>query len=378
MVTHSLDQPALRKIIHVDMDAFYASVEIRERPELRGKPVIVGGSPEGRAVVCSASYEARRFGVRSAMACSRARRLCPDAVFVHPNFERYTEVSARIREIFREVTDWVEPLSLDEAYLDVTQNHRGQRQASKLAEWIRSEIRSRTGLTASAGVAPNKLVAKIASDYRKPDGLTVVAPERVEAFMAPLGVGRLWGVGEKTEARLKELGLCTVADLRARTSGELERLLGGLGPELHRQAWGIDHREVVSHWEPRSRGSERTFSRDIQESGRLLDVVDELAGEVVGEIRRLAKPARTVTLKIRYDDFRTITRSQTLASPTDELAVVAPLVRELLFRNTEVGVRPVRLLGVSLSGFGGEGRGQGEDGEEAGPESIGVQLKLAL
>ena len=349
MVTEAIT----RKIIHVDMDAFYASVEVRDHPELRGRPLVVGGSPEGRSVVCSASYEARRFGVRSAMACSRARRLCPQAIFVHPNFDRYTEVSAQIREIFHEVTDRVEPLSLDEAYLDVTQNHHSESQASKLATWIRSEILRRTGLTASAGVAPNKLVAKIASDFRKPDGLTVVAPERVEAFMAPLAVGRLWGVGEKTEARLKELGLVTVADLRARTPDELEKLLGGFGRELHRQAWGIDHREVISHWEPRSRGSERTFRQDIQESGRLLDVVDELAGEVVGEIRRISKPARTVTLKIRYHDFTTITRSQTLALPTDELSVVAPLARELLFRNTEVGVRPVRLLGLSLGGFAG-------------------------
>jgi DNA polymerase-4 len=361
-------EPNARKIIHVDMDAFYASVEIHDRPELRGKPVVVGGSPEGRAVVCSASYEARRFGVRSAMACSRARRLCPQAVFIHPNFGRYTEISARIREVFHEVTDRVEPLSLDEAYLDVTQNHMGEAQASRLASWIRSEIRLRTGLTASAGVAPNKLVAKIASDFRKPDGLTVVAPERVEAFMAPLAVGRLGGVGEKTEKRLQDLGLCTVADLRGRTPDELEKLLGGFGRELHRQAWGIDHREVISHWEPKSRGSERTFSHDIQESGRLLDVVDELAGEVVGEIRRIAKPARTVTLKIRYHDFTTITRSQTLALPTDELAVVGPLARELLFRNTEVGARPVRLLGLSLGGFSGAGSGE--------PETISAQLEL--
>lgn len=355
----------VRKIIHVDMDAFYVSVEVRDRPELRGRPVIVGGSPQSRGVVCSASYEARRFGVRSAMACSRAQRLCPQAVFVHPNFEKYTEASREIRAIFREVTDRIEPLSLDEAYLDVTQNHRGEKHAMVLARWIREEIRSRLGLTASAGVGPNKLIAKIASDFRKPDGLTVIPPERVEAFLAPLQVGRLWGVGEKTEKRLNDLGFFKVEDLRSSTPEFLREKLGSYGPELYRQAFGLDDREVISHWEPKSRGSERTFSQDIAEAGKLLLILDELADEVAREIARLQKPARTVTVKIRYGDFTTLTRSKTLAFATDRFEEISEVARELLFKNTEVGSRAVRLLGLSMSGFAEDA----ESGAEKWPET---------
>ncbi len=344
---------ANRKIIHVDMDAFFASVEIRDRPELRGRPVVVGGSPEGRGVVCAASYEARKFGVRSAISCRKAYQLCPQAVFVQPRFDRYQEVSREIRGIFREVTDRIEPLSLDEAYLDVTENHFGEARAGILARWIRAEIKSRLGLTASAGVAPNKLVAKIASDYRKPDGLTVVAPERVEQFMAGFKVGRLWGVGEKTEKRLNEAGFFNVTDLRASTPEKLRELLGSFGPDLFEQSWGRDDRPVISHWEPKSRGSERTFSRDIQDASHLMAIVDELASEVAEDLERIGRPGRTVTLKIRYGDFETITRSETITLPTQDPLVIGETARALLFKNTEVGARPVRLLGLSMSSLVG-------------------------
>jgi DNA polymerase-4 len=385
---HAHSEEPARKVIHVDMDAFYASVEMRDRPELRGRPLIVGGSPESRAVVCSASYEARARGVRSAMPCSRAARLCPDAVFVRPNFEKYTAASRDIRAIFRQVTDQIEPLSLDEAYLDVTRHHwavdPSETRASRLAQWICAEIRARLGLSASAGVAPNKLVAKIASDFRKPGGLTVVAPERVEQFMAPLPVGRLWGVGEKTEKRLHELGYFSVTDLRRSSAERLAMELGNFGPELYRQAWGIDHRPVISHWEARSRGSERTFLRDIQDVGRLLEVIDQLCSELASEgeapnqsedrarsagpaprLGLLEKAARTVTVKIRYEDFTTLTRSLTLQGSTRDLDEIAAIARELLFKNTEVGIRPVRLLGVSVSGFA-----------ESGPDSEGPEQEL--
>ena len=344
---------ANRKIIHVDMDAFFASVEIRDRPELRGRPVVVGGSPEGRGVVCAASYEARKFGVRSAISCRKAFQLCPQAVFVSPRFDRYQEVSREIRAVFREVTDRIEPLSLDEAYLDVTENHFGEERAGILARWIRAEIRARLGLTASAGVAPNKLVAKIASDYRKPDGLTVVAPERVEQFMSGFSVGRLWGVGEKTEKRLNEAGFFKVTDLRASTPEKLRELLGSFGPDLYEQSWGRDDRPVISHWEPKSRGSERTFSRDIQDASHLMAIIDELASEVSEDLERIGRPGRTVTLKIRYGDFETITRSETIALPTQDALVIGETARALLFKNTEVGERPVRLLGLSMSSLVG-------------------------
>jgi len=349
------------------MDAFYASVEIRERPELRGRPVIVGGSPDGRGVVCSASYEARRFGVRSAMACSRAAKICPEAEFVYPNFDLYSQVSREIRQVFHEVTDLVEPLSLDEAYLDVTSNKQSEKLAGKIAQWIRAEIVSRTGLTASAGVAPNKLVAKIASDLKKPNGLTIVPPERVLEVLAPLSVGRLWGVGPKTEERLNELGYFKVDDLRRSSREVLRAQLGGFGEELWNQAHGRDDRAVDPHDDPKSRGSETTFSEDVREIGKLLDVLDRLAEDVASDLARLGRPARTITVKIRYSNFETITRSQTLFRPTAQARTIAKTARELLFRDTEVGQRPVRLLGISASGL---------VSADDGPEQLWLDLEL--
>jgi DNA polymerase-4 len=349
------------------MDAFYASVEKRDHPELANRPVIVGGSPEGRGVVASCCYEARRFGVRSAMSARRAIQLCPQAAFVHPNFDRYREISHQIRELFHEVTDLVEPLSLDEAYLDVTTNKREEKLAGKLAQWIRAEIRLRTGLTASAGVAPNKLVAKIASDLRKPDGLVIVSPDQVERVLGPLSVGRLWGVGPRTEERLNRLGYFKIEELRRASPELLDLELGRFGRDLWEQAHGRDDREVIAHLDPKSRGSETTFSEDIRDAGKLLDVLDGLAEEVAEDLSRLGRPGKTVTVKIRYSNFETITRSETLFRPTAQARVISRAARELLFRDTEVGVRPVRLIGISVGNLASP---------DSGPEQLWLDLEL--
>ncbi len=342
-----------RKIIHVDMDAFFASVEQRDRPELRGRPVVVGGTPEGRGVVASASYEARRFGVKSAMSAKRALALCPSLQFVRPDFEKYERVSQQIRAIFLSVTDRVEPLSLDEAYLDVTVNRLGMPLARDLALWVKERIRAETGLTASAGVGPNKFIAKVASDYRKPDGLVVVPPERVEAFISTLPVERLWGVGPVTAKKLQELGFHRVTDLRQASVEVLETHLGKFGRFLHGLAWGQDDREVEGASEPKSRGTERTFSRDLLDVAALLSTQGEQCQELADRLREHEALARTVTVKVRYADFRTITRSRTLDPPTDQSSRLAGVARALLLEATEAGRTPIRLLGLSVSGWVG-------------------------
>jgi DNA polymerase IV len=341
----------MKKVIHVDMDAFYASVEQRDRPELRGLPVLVGGNPEGRGVVASASYEARRFGVRSAMSARLALRICPRAVFVRPDFSKYKEVSRRIRAIFFDYTDLVEPLSLDEAYLDVTQNKVGEVSATKIAQTIRARIRSELNLTASAGVAPNKFLAKLASDIKKPDGLFVIPPDRVHQFLLELPVERLWGVGPATTKRLKEFGISTTADIRRHKREDMLRLMGSFGAFLHGLAFGEDNREVRSYREPKSRGAETTFETDILAIGELEQTIDELSDDVSKSLIRLQRKAMTVTLKLRYSDFTTITRSRTLRTGFDERETIQRVARELLGSSTEAGKRPVRLVGVSTSHF---------------------------
>lgn len=338
-----------RKIIHVDMDAFYASVEQRDRPELKGRPVVVGGDPRSRAVVCAASYEARRFGVRSAMSCAKAARLCPEAVFVPPNFQAYSKVSRQIREIFLSVPPLVEPLSLDEAYLDVTENLLNEPLASKVAEHIKNRIKNELSLTASAGVGPNKFIAKVASDMRKPDGLVVVAPERVAAFVDKLPVEKLWGVGPATAKRLWERGIWTAADIRKIRLEEMERALGTYGCFLHALAHGEDDRPVEPERESKSCGSETTFDKDILDFPALEATARELAEDVVSELRKMQRPGKTVTLKLRYGDFKTITRSHTLQRRTDELDTVWKTAVRLMRENTEAGARPVRLIGISVS-----------------------------
>ncbi|MCB9788982.1 MAG: DNA polymerase IV [Deltaproteobacteria bacterium] len=341
----------VRKIIHVDMDAFYASVEQHDRPELRGRPVIVGGEPRSRGVVAASSYEARRFGVKSAMPSAQAWRLCPEAVFVRPRMSRYREVSREIFAVFHEVTPLVEPLSVDEAYLDVTENALGEPLAGRVALWLKARIRERTGLTASAGVAPTKLVAKIASDMRKPDGLVIITPDQVDAFVAALPVEKLWSVGPATARRLHEMGLRTAADVRRQDPETLVHAFGRHGRFIHLLASGEDPREVSPEREPKSRGAETTFAEDVTDAETLARVLSGLAARVGEGLERLGRPGRTVTLKLRYSDFTTITRSRTLVDPTSEGSALARAAIELLDSSTAAGDRPVRLIGLSVGGL---------------------------
>ncbi len=331
------------------MDAFFASVEQRDHPEWRGRPVIVGGSPDHRGVVASASYEARAAGVRSAMSAAAAKRLCPTGIFVHPRFEAYQEASHRIREIFHEVTDLVEPLSLDEAYLDVTENKLGEPLAGKVAAWIKARIRERLGLSASAGAASTLFLAKIASDFKKPDGLTLIPPEKALEFISNLPVGRLWGVGPATEAILLRLGIRLARDLRDTPDSLLERELGKQGAFLKNLSWGIDPRRVDPDFERKSFGSERTFSSDILALPDLEHTLRKLCSEVSESLRDDRVRARTLTLKLRYSDFTTITRSITLRRFIDEEDRIFEELLSLLTEKTEAGLRPVRLLGAGVS-----------------------------
>ncbi|HEX9799390.1 MAG TPA: DNA polymerase IV [Thermoanaerobaculia bacterium] len=342
----------MRKIVHVDMDAFYASVEQRDAPELRGKPVVVAWKG-ARSVVCAASYEARKFGIRSAMPALRAARLCPDALFVPPDFTRYREVSRQIRAIFHRHSDLVEPLSLDEAYLDVTAEKTGLPSATETAKVIRAEIRAETALTASAGVAPNKFLAKIASDWKKPDGLFVIRPEEAEAFLTPLPVGKLPGVGKATAGALESLGIRTVGDLRAREPRELERRFGRVGPRLWELARGIDESPVEPRQEVKSISAEDTFPEDLalDELGPALDLAAE---RVWTAAERQGKLGRTVTLKLKTAEFRVLTRRLTPPGPPASAAELAALARELAARVELPAATRYRLAGVGLSGFGAE------------------------
>ena len=330
----------------MDMDAFYASVEQRDNPELRGKPVAVGGDPDKRGVVAAASYEARTFGVRSAIPMSRAVRLCPSLVIVRPDFQKYRAVSQQVFAIYRSVTTLVEPLSLDEAYLDVTENNWGEALGMNVAKRIKQEIRAATGLTASAGVAPNKFLAKIASGWQKPDGLTVVAPERVEHFLQGLPVDALWGVGPVTASKLRAHGIEKLVDIRSADLEGLWSIVGSLAEWLKQLAQGIDDRPVVADYEVKSSGSENTFATDLRDIAEIREEIESMAR---GTARWLAKRdlyARTVTIKVRYNDFTTITRSHTEPACRDEEAIVRRAIA--LLERTEAGRRPIRLLGVSV------------------------------
>ena len=344
-----------RKIIHIDMDAFYASVEQRDDPALRGRPVVVGGTPDGRGVVAAASYEARRYGIHSAMPASRAVRLCPDAVFLKADFARYRRVSAEVFARFREVADLVEGLSLDEAYLDVTENHLGESSATRVAEYLRQRIREELQLTASAGVAPIKFVAKIASDFRKPDGLTVVPPGRVLEFIRPLPIEKLWGVGPATAERLHTAGIRSIGDLGDLDEAQLMARLGSRARGLWQMARGIDNRPVKPRTGRKSRGAERTFSEDVDDVEELKRRLRELSESIGQDLVARGERGRTVVVKVRYADFSTVTRSRTLDRPIDQGRDIARIATELL-ASTEAGLRPVRLIGVSMAGFGGESR----------------------
>ena len=339
----------VRKIIHIDMDAFYASVEQRDDPQLRGKPVVVAWRGN-RSVVCAASYEARKFGVRSAMPAVRAERLCPNAVFLPPDFPRYRAVSRQAHEIFKRHTDLVEPLSLDEAYLDVSENKMGLPTATQVARTIREQIRVELNLTASAGVAPNKFLAKIASDWRKPDGLFVIQPEEVDSFLLPLPVGRLPGVGKVTEEKLKGLEVQTVADLRRMDLPALEGRFGRYGARLYELARGIDASEVVPDRPTQSISAEDTFEHDV----RLADtepMIRRLAELTWAASRKESRIARTVVLKLKTSEFKILTRSHTPGSPPsscEELTSIALSLRERVGLDSE---QRFRLVGVGLSNF---------------------------
>ncbi|MFO1078904.1 MAG: DNA polymerase IV, partial [Planctomycetota bacterium] len=330
----------------LDMDAFYASVEQRDNRELRGRPVAVGGSPDARGVVAAASYEARTFGVRSAMPMSRAVRLCPGLVVVRPDFQKYRQISQQVFAMYRAVTPLVEPLSLDEAYLDVTENAWHEPLGVVVARRLKADIRDATGLTVSAGVAPNKFLAKIASGWQKPDGLTVIAPERVERFLRDLPVDALWGVGPVTAKKLTDHGLRTLADVRAVALDDLRGLVGSLADWLKDLADGRDDRAVEPDRAAKSSGSECTYDEDLTRPDEIRREIIEMAGECVAWLEKRRLYARTVTIKVRYDDFETITRSHSAAPSRDGEALTARALA--LLEKTAAGPRPVRLLGVSV------------------------------
>ena len=338
----------MRSILHVDMDAFYASVEQLDHPEYKGRPVIVGADPKdgrGRGVVAACSYEARKFGVRSALPISRAWKLCPEGVYVRPRMQRYAEVSAQVMEVFRRYTDLVEPLSIDEAFLDVTGSIALLGAPEKIARSIKKEIRESTGLTGSIGLAPNKFLAKIASDLKKPDGFVIVEEKDIEAFLRDLPISRLWGVGPKTEQRLNEAGFRTIGQLAAASREALIRSLGSLGEHLFQLSHGKDERPVVPNWEPKSISSETTFDEDTDNREQLLQTILELSDHVAERLRKDGSRARKVTLKLRYSSFSTHTKQHSLdkfIQTGEELAAVA----RTLFSQFPL-TQKIRLIGVS-------------------------------
>ena len=337
----------MMKIIHVDMDQFFAAVEQRDNPELRGKPIAVGHDAE-RGVVSTASYEARRFGVHSAQSIQVAKRLCPQLIIVEPHFHRYKEVSAQLHYIFHDYTDLVEPISLDEAFLDVTENKRGIGLAVDIAREIKQRIRETTGLTASAGVSYCKFLAKIASDWRKPDGLTVVHPDRALDFIAQLKVERIWGVGHKTAEKMHRMGIFTGLDLRAVSLSHLTQEFGKMGQVFYDFARGIDNRPVVSEWERKSVSCEQTFESDFSEDAV---VTIHLYHTVLELVRRIAKQGfegRTLTLKVKFQDFQQITRSVTVDHVLSSKDDILPLAKQLM-AGVEFHSHPIRLLGLGVS-----------------------------
>jgi DNA polymerase-4 len=353
----------LRKIIHVDMDAFYASVEQRDAPELRGKPVAVGGGHRG--VVTAASYEARPFGVRSAMPSVTARRICPELIFVKPRFDVYRAVSQQIRAIFADYTELVEPLSLDEAYLDVTEDRLGLGTARAIAEDIRRRIRDETGLTASAGVSYCKFIAKLASDHRKPDGLCVITPEKGPEFVSSLPVARFHGVGPVTARKMERLGILTGADLKEWTLAALELQFGSSGRWYWRICRGIDEREVKPDRPYKSVSAERTFDEDLRDPGRLAAELERIAGYAWDRVMRAEVTGRTVTLKVKFGDFTLITRSKSFTAPVPDLAAFIAAGQALLAALHPLP-KGIRLLGLGLHNL--------SEGEQIQPQQLGLAI----
>lgn len=358
----------LRKIIHIDMDAFYASVEQLDNPELRGKPVAVGGSSQ-RGVVSAASYEARKFGVRSAMSSVMAKRNCPDLIFVKSNFERYREISAQIREIFYEYTDLVEPLSLDEAYLDVTENKKGLMSATLIAKKIRDQIKEKTGLNASAGISVNKFIAKVASDVNKPNGQKTVPPEEVLEFLEELDIRKFYGVGKVTAEKMYRLGIFSGKDLKSKTEEYLSEQFGKSGRHFYRVVRGIHHSEVKPHRTRKSLGAERTFNENISSEIFMLEKLQNIAEEIERRLKRSDVAGKTITLKIKYSDFTQQTRSKTISYYISNKDLILEIAKELLYQ--EKMKNSVRLLGISLSNLNTEK----PDSKEAEKE-VSVQLKF--
>jgi len=338
-------------ILHVDMDAFYASVEERDRPELVGKPVIVGGTPEGRGVVAAANYVARKFGVHSAMPAVTAHRLCPRGTFLRPRMEYYAEVSDQIRAIFDKYTPLVEPLSLDEAFLDVAGSERLFGSAESIGRMIKQEIRDRLRLVASVGVAPNKFLAKIASDLKKPDGFVVVDPDRVQEFLDPLPVGRLWGVGKVTGRVFEKLGIHGIRQLRQMPVELLRHHFGSGGEHLWALSHGIDDRPVVPEQEAKSISHETTFAKDLEDPEQMRAWLLELSEQVGCRMRRHSLKGRTVHLKVRFEDFHTITRAQTLPEPTNVTQEIWQTADQMFAERLPARRLHIRLLGVGMSGF---------------------------
>lgn len=357
-----------RKIIHIDMDAFYASVEQRDFPEYRGRPLIVGGSPDGRGgVVATASYEARKFGIHSAMPSRTAQRLCPEAIFVYPRFDAYKNVSKHIREIFHRYTDIIEPLSLDEAYLDVTNDKQGIGYAMDIAKLIKQAIKQELDLTASAGVSINKFVAKIASDMDKPDGLTFIGPSRVEAFMEKLAVAKFHGVGKVTAAKMKMMGIFTGVDLKKLSEAELIRHFGKVGSFYYQIVRGIDDRPVQPRRETKSVSVEDTYQEDLTDKNVMLPELERLSQRLAERLQLSNLKGRTVTVKFKFHDFSIMTRSCSVTVFVDSRENIISIVKTIL-DNANLAERKIRLLGVGMSNF--------ELADEKKAQQSDVQLKL--
>ncbi|PID80110.1 DNA polymerase IV [bacterium DOLZORAL124_64_63] len=346
-MTHALDIHGPRAILHVDMDAFYASVEVLDNPSLRGKPVIVGGTPEGRGVVSAASYEARKFGVHSAMSAARAVKLCPDGVFLRGRMDRYVEISRQIGAIFHDFTPLVEPLSIDEAFLDVSGCRRLFGSAATIGRRIQERIKTEIGLQASVGVAANKFLAKLASDLEKPAGFVVIPEQGTRELLAELPIGRLWGVGKVSRQRMHRLGVRTVGDFLAIPEALAVQQFGDHARQLRRLAQGLDNRPVVPVHEAKSIGNEVTFHEDIADAAHLQEVLDQLSDKVARRLRSHGFHTRTITLKARYSDFSTFTRSGTFATATDSSMEIRDMARHLLHQRLGRRGRALRLIGVT-------------------------------
>jgi len=340
----------IRKIIHIDMDAYFAAVEQRDNPDLKGKPVVVGGRPDSRGVVATCSYEARKFGIHSAMPSSTAFRLCPDAIFVRPRIDAYKKITEQVHEIFHEYTDIIEPLSLDEAYLDVTENKKGISSATIIAREIKKKIFKKTGITASAGVSYNKFIAKVASDYNKPDGITVIPPEKADQFIEILPIGKFYGVGKVTEKKMIDLGIKTGKDLKKISKNDLIKYFGKPGLYYYYIARGIDLSPVNPERIQKSIGREVTFSEDITDMKLIIKILSDISENVEKILKKNSKNGYTITLKVKYFDFKSVTRSVTLHEAVCQSTEIMKHIKGLIMK-TEAGNKKVRLLGITVSNF---------------------------